>query len=155
MAKSDATPAAHSAGVSSDACHGASQTMKVPPGTVVIDAAEGYTIKDLARAGDSVVAAQGGEPLKLGDLPSRVGWSPDGGYLLQLRRNHDALELWQCRAGEWRWRRRSTLDLGAAPGSHAEFLPFTIHPDTGELLLNRRASESALILFDNVDPKRW
>ncbi|HVU85836.1 MAG TPA: GTPase ObgE [Pirellulales bacterium] len=32
----------------------------VPPGTVVIDAAGGFVIKDLARSGDSVVAAQGG-----------------------------------------------------------------------------------------------
>lgn len=40
---------------------GKHQTIKVAPGTVVIDAGEGYTIKDLARQGDRVVAARGGK----------------------------------------------------------------------------------------------
>lgn len=35
--------------------------IKVPPGTVVIDTAGGFTLKDLAAVGDSVVAAQGGK----------------------------------------------------------------------------------------------
>jgi len=33
----------------------------VPPGTVVLDAAEGFVIKDLAKPGDSVIAAKGGK----------------------------------------------------------------------------------------------
>ena len=33
----------------------------VPPGTVVIDAAHGHVLKDLAAAGDRVVVAQGGQ----------------------------------------------------------------------------------------------
>jgi len=45
-------------------CHGASGadlTIPVPPGTVIIDAEHGHVIKDLARAGDRVVVAQGGK----------------------------------------------------------------------------------------------
>ncbi len=44
-------------------CHGASAedlTIRVPPGTVVYDAAKGFVIKDLADAGASLVAARGG-----------------------------------------------------------------------------------------------
>ena len=43
--------------------HGANAkdlTIRVPPGTVVIDANGKFTLKDLAAAGESVVAAQGG-----------------------------------------------------------------------------------------------
>ena len=43
--------------------HGASAddlTIRVPPGTVVMDAEGGFVLKDLAAVGDSVVAAQGG-----------------------------------------------------------------------------------------------
>ncbi len=50
----------HGMGSNKHGRNGVSQTIKVAPGTVVIDAAEGYTIKDLASDGDSVVAAQGG-----------------------------------------------------------------------------------------------
>ncbi len=35
--------------------------IEVPPGTVVIDANEGFILKDLVAAGDSVVAARGGK----------------------------------------------------------------------------------------------
>lgn len=44
-------------------CHGRrghDLILPVPPGTLLIDAEEGYVIKDLARDGDSVVAAKGG-----------------------------------------------------------------------------------------------
>ncbi len=43
--------------------HGANAddlTIRVPPGTVVLDAAGGFALKDLAEAGDSVVGAHGG-----------------------------------------------------------------------------------------------
>jgi GTP-binding protein len=40
---------------------GADRTIKVPPGTLVRDAVEGYTIRDLAAEGDSVIAARGGK----------------------------------------------------------------------------------------------
>jgi GTPase len=44
-------------------CHGRSAedlTIPVPPGTTVVDAEYGHILKDLAAAGDRVVAAQGG-----------------------------------------------------------------------------------------------
>ncbi|MCA9229048.1 MAG: GTPase ObgE [Planctomycetales bacterium] len=43
--------------------HGANAkdlTIRVPPGTVLIDAAGGFVLKDLAAPGDSVIAAHGG-----------------------------------------------------------------------------------------------
>jgi GTP-binding protein len=36
-------------------------TIEVPPGTLIIDAKEGFVLKDLTADGDSVVAAKGGE----------------------------------------------------------------------------------------------
>src|SRR5688500_1028213 len=35
-------------------------TIEVPPGTVVIDANQGFILKDLKEAGDTLVAAKGG-----------------------------------------------------------------------------------------------
>jgi len=45
-------------------CHGASADdllIRVPPGTVVMDAKHGHVLKDLASDGDQVVAARGGK----------------------------------------------------------------------------------------------
>ncbi len=45
-------------------CHGASAddlVIRVPPGTLVIDAAEGFVLKDLVCSGDEVVVARGGK----------------------------------------------------------------------------------------------
>lgn len=45
-------------------CHGKSAkdlVLYVPPGTVVLDEKEGYVIRDLAAAGEQVVAARGGK----------------------------------------------------------------------------------------------
>ncbi|QDV47230.1 GTPase Obg [Stieleria neptunia] len=45
-------------------CHGRKaedQTLYVPPGTLVIDAEQGYVIKDLKHHGDSFVVARGGK----------------------------------------------------------------------------------------------
>jgi GTP-binding protein len=44
-------------------CHGASAddlVIRVPPGTIVMDAARGFVLKDLAADGDRVTAARGG-----------------------------------------------------------------------------------------------
>ncbi len=44
-------------------CHGRSAAdlvLRVPPGTIVIDQATGLVLKDLARVGEQIVAAQGG-----------------------------------------------------------------------------------------------
>ena len=45
-------------------CHGrnaADIVIKVPPGTIVYDERGGFVLKDLARAGDQVIAARGGK----------------------------------------------------------------------------------------------
>jgi GTP-binding protein len=45
-------------------CHGASAedlVIRVPPGTLVIDAEGGHVLKDLARPGDQVIVARGGK----------------------------------------------------------------------------------------------
>src|SRR5262245_56554352 len=47
----------------SSQCHGRNGgdlVIDVPPGTLVIDAQEGHVLKDLATAGDTVIAARGG-----------------------------------------------------------------------------------------------
>ncbi|MCP4898037.1 MAG: protein kinase [bacterium] len=102
-----------------------------------------------------VVPAEGGEPRKIGDQPTRLVWSNENGRLWQLRREGNLIELWQCTVGEWRWRKRSTLDVGGAPASHFEFLPLTVHPVTGELVMNRSTVESALMILEGLDPARW
>ncbi len=45
-------------------CHGRNGEdllIEVPPGTLVIDAERGHVLKDLARAGETIVAARGGK----------------------------------------------------------------------------------------------
>jgi GTP-binding protein len=45
-------------------CHGrngADLTIEVPPGTLLVDAEAGHVLKDLAAAGDQIVAARGGK----------------------------------------------------------------------------------------------
>ena len=102
-----------------------------------------------------VVDAGGGTPLKIGDHPTRLTWSRDGGLLWQLRRAGDRVELWEAEAGVWDWRRRSILDLGRPAASHLEHLPLTVNPATGELVMNRRTSLASLLMFEGVDRARW
>lgn len=51
----------HGSGANRHGRNGEGLLLAVPPGTVVMDAEKGYVIKDLARAGDTVVAARGGK----------------------------------------------------------------------------------------------
>ncbi len=102
-----------------------------------------------------VVDANGGTPLKISGEPTRLAWSRDGGYLWQLRRAGDQIELWEAEAGVWSWQRRSILDLGRPAVSHLEHLPLTVNPATGELVMNRRTSLASLLVFEGVDPARW
>jgi len=49
-------------GMGSD-CHGRNAedvVLRVPPGTMIVDAAEGFVLKDLVQAGDQVTVARGG-----------------------------------------------------------------------------------------------
>ena len=107
--------------------------------------------------GTWVVASAGGEPRKVSELPTRAVWDPLDGELLQLRRsdNGAALELWAADPGDWRWRRRTQLDLGVRPPIQMEFLPFTVDPETGWLVMNRKSGTGRLVVFDGVEPDRW
>src|SRR5688572_4870377 len=49
----------HGSGSNRHGRNGEDLTIEVPPGTVIIDAKEGFIIKDLTHEGDTVVAARG------------------------------------------------------------------------------------------------
>jgi Tol biopolymer transport system component len=102
-----------------------------------------------------VVAAEGGPPVKIGEHPTRLLWSPDGAWLYQLRQDAGRLELWQCRPGAWRWSRRAILDAGIRASVHEPYRPLTVHPATGDLVMNRKASADVLAVFEGLDPGRW
>jgi hypothetical protein len=107
--------------------------------------------------GTWVVPADGGVPTKVSDHPTRAVWHPITGELLQLRRSSggDALELWSAEAGEWGWERRSLLDLGARPPIQVEFLPLSVDPRSGWLVINRRSGTGRLVVFDGIAAERW
>lgn len=50
----------HGEGSNRQGRSGEDQIIRVPPGTIVVDAKEGFVLKDLAKAGDTVIAAKGG-----------------------------------------------------------------------------------------------
>ncbi|MFV1965037.1 MAG: GTPase ObgE [Pirellulaceae bacterium] len=56
-----ATSGRHGSGSRRHGRSGQELLLRVPPGTVVIDADEGFVIRDLERAGDQVIAARGGK----------------------------------------------------------------------------------------------
>jgi GTPase len=51
----------HGQGSNKAGRNGEDLVIEVPPGTIVLDANQGFVIKDLTREGDQVVAARGGE----------------------------------------------------------------------------------------------
>lgn len=107
--------------------------------------------------GTWVVPPEGGESRRISDLPTRVVWDPENGYLLQLRRSAagDVLELWQADPREPTWVMRGKLDLGVRPRVQMEYLPLTVDPRTGRLVMNRLNVTSRLVVFDGVDLGRW
>jgi len=107
--------------------------------------------------GTWVVESDGANARKVSGYPTRVVWDHSSGDLLQLRRSEDdgAIELWQARSDEARWTMRSRLELGARPPIQIEFLPLTVDPATGRLVMNRRIGTSRLLVFDGVDVARW
>jgi WD40 repeat protein len=107
--------------------------------------------------GTWVVPSLGGEPTKVGDLPTRVVWEPETGALLQLRRSFDneALELWAADPRDGRWTRRSRLDIGARPPIQMEYLPLTVDLETGRLVMNRLTVTGRLMVFDGIELDRW
>jgi serine/threonine protein kinase len=114
-----------------------------------------WTQESDPNQGAWVVAADGGTPQMVGTEPTRLVWNRSGRLLWQLRRAGDQIELWEAAPAEWRWSRRSTLDLGMPAASHLEHLPLTVNPRTGELVMNRRTTLSTLVVFEGLDPDRW
>lgn len=102
-----------------------------------------------------LVPADGKTPVQVSSHPTRVAWSLDGKELFQLRREDDNVVVYRAAAGRSQWRKGSILDLDGPAPKHFEFQPLTVDPSTGELVLNRRISRSALVMFEGLDPKRW
>lgn len=102
-----------------------------------------------------VVPASGGTPRKIGDSPTQLGWSPDGSALWQVRRGQGGLELWAADTSSWEWRHVAPIRLGAPPAPHSEHIPFTVAPDRGTLVFNRRAVSGELLLISDIDASSW
>ena len=73
--------------------HGASAddlVLRVPPGTILVDADAGYVLKDLAAPGDQVIAARGGSTGSRFKTSSccerRAGFSPHASPLARCER---------------------------------------------------------------------
>ena len=107
--------------------------------------------------GTWVARSDGSNARKVSDFPTRVVWDHPSGDLLQLRRSDadDAIELWQASPGEAKWTKRSRLELGVRPPIQIEFLPLSVDPGTGRLVMNRRIGTSRLLVIDGVDIARW
>jgi hypothetical protein len=116
-----------------------------------------WTEESDPNQGTWVVPSGGGESRKVSDLPTRTVWDPRTGDLLQLRRSagDGGLELWRADRNEARWTRRSRLDLGVRPPIQIEYLPLTVDPSSGRLVMNRRTGSGRLVVFDGVEFDRW
>lgn len=102
-----------------------------------------------------VVPAAGGKPRQVSRYPTALAWSPQGDALWQVRRGRTGLELWSATPGEWQFRRLGSIPLPSAPAVHAEHLPLSVDPTTGELILVHRSFYGELMLFQGADPRRW
>jgi len=108
-----------------------------------------------ANQGAWLVSPQGDSPTKISPHPTRLAWSRDGRQLFQLRREQESIVVYQTEAGRSTWHKGVTLDLDGPAPEHFEYLPLTVDPATGELILNRHISRSTLMVFEGLDPKRW
>lgn len=114
-----------------------------------------WTDEGDVNQGSWLVTADGRSPIKVSSYPTRLAWSRDGKYLHQLRRENEAIVIYRAEAGRNQWRRGAALDLDGPAPEHLEFLPLTVDPATGELVLNLQVSRSSLLVFEKLDPKRW
>lgn len=114
-----------------------------------------WTDSSDANQGAWLVSPQGGSPTKVSPHPTRLAWSRDGKDLYQLRREQEAIVVYSAQAGRSTWHKGVTLDLDGPAPEHFEYLPLTVDPATGELILNRHISRSTLLVFEDLDPKRW
>lgn len=116
-----------------------------------------WTEESDPNQGTWLVDSNGDNSRKISDSPTRVVWDPRTGHLLQLRRSPDdgILELWQFNQAKAEWTRRSRLDLGIRPPIQMEYLPLTMDPATGRLVMNRLTAKSRLMIFNGVEIERW
>jgi len=102
-----------------------------------------------------VVPASGGTPRRVSSSPTAVAWSRDGRVLWQVRRAGDALEMWAAQVGVWDFRPVGPVPLGSVPAVHAEHLPLSVDPVSGEVVIIHRSIYSELLLFRGADPALW
>jgi serine/threonine protein kinase/Tol biopolymer transport system component len=102
-----------------------------------------------------LVSPEGLSAKKIGSHPTRTAWSGDGRKLYQLRREHEAIVVYETPAGSSEWSKGATLDLNGPAPEHFEYQPLTVDRATGDLVLNRRISRSSLLVFEGLDPDRW
>lgn len=114
-----------------------------------------WTDEGDANQGAWLVAPDGRSPVKVSPHPTRLAWSRDGKNLFQLRREDETIVVYRAQAGRNEWRRGPALGLDGPAPEHFEFLPLTVDPVTGELILNLRISRSTLLVFEELDPERW
>ena len=116
-----------------------------------------WTEESDPNQGTWVAQSDGSNARKVSDFPTRVVWDHRSGDLLQLRRSEadDAIELWQASPSGAQWTKRSRLELGIRPPIQIEFLPLSVDPGTGRLVMNRRIGTSRLLIIDGVDVARW
>ncbi len=102
-----------------------------------------------------VVEADGGTPIKIGDEPTRLVWSTDGGFFGSCgdRKTTSSCGRRIQSSGSGGGVRSWTSVRPAA--SHLEHLPLTVNPATGELVMNRRTTLANLLVFENMDTRRW
>ncbi len=107
--------------------------------------------------GTWLVDVSGDNPRKISDFPTRVVWDAQTRSLLQLRRSSidGSLELWRFDSEKTVWSMRSRLDLGIRPPIQMEYLPLTMDPATGRLVMNRLTGKSRLVVFDGIEIERW
>ncbi len=102
-----------------------------------------------------VIRPDGQDARKIGPVPTRAAWERRGRWLWQLRRAGEELELWRCLVDTWSWQRVGTIDIGGPAFPYQEFLPFTVEPTTGKLLLHVKRDSGELLLFEGLDPRKW
>jgi len=114
-----------------------------------------WTDSSDANQGAWLVSPEGNSPTKVSSHPTRLAWSRDGRQLLQLRREQEAIAVYSAKAGRKQWKRSAVLNLDGPAPEHFEYLPLTVDPATGDLILNRRVRRSTLMVFEGLDPNRW
>ena len=102
-----------------------------------------------------VVPAAGGGARQVSPSPTALAWARQGSVLYQVRRAAAELELWAAPAKSWQFRRLAVVPLPGGPGVHAEHLPLSVDPVTGELVIIHRSIYGELLLFSGADPARW